>query len=492
MSTSSPIFYIKTNRVFNKIKKFSWVLVPLIAFGGLFYPRLGLLLIPIMLTIITLGFFKGKYWCGNLCPHGSLFDSIIMHFSFNKKIPNLVASRTLKVLFFIWYMSMFVNRIIKVSALWGTMAFVDKLGFVFAVNYLIPTTVGTILALFVSPRAWCSFCPMGTMEQLAYKLGKFTKLNSKTDQKVSIAAKEQCHKCGKCSRVCPMQLKPYLDFSANSQFENENCIRCSTCIANCPAGILSLENSAKAMQIKESANNEGYERRQRIIAVVEKVNPLADDVIEYTFKFKQPAKVNYQAGQFILLKILDNPEMFRAYSISSYNEDGTRLSVTIKKFDNGFGTSIIYNNFREGDKVELEGPMGRELVVDKKTTKVLLVAGGMGITPFVPIVRDLLENKHSVRELKLIYGVNKENEFLYDDYFTALAAKYSNFAYYKTVAFPQENWEGHRGFVTDVMLNLSLEGYRVYMCGPKPMVNAAIKSLRQKGVEEKNIFAESA
>ncbi|WP_227763159.1 4Fe-4S binding protein [Zhaonella formicivorans] len=264
----TPTFYIKTNRVFNKFKRISWTLVPLIAFGGLFYPRLGLLLIPIMLSLVTLGFFKGKYWCGNLCPHGSLFDSIILQFSPNSSIPKLFKSKTLKVLFFIWYMSMFTSRLIKVSALWGTMTFIDKLGFVFAVNYLIPTTVGTILALFVNPRSWCSFCPMGTMEQLAYKLGKIAGLNGKTDQKVSVAAIEQCHKCGKCSRVCPMQLKPYLNFSGNNQFENENCIRCSTCVANCPAGILSLANTEQALSIKASTNNSGFEKRRKITALL--------------------------------------------------------------------------------------------------------------------------------------------------------------------------------------------------------------------------------
>lgn len=488
----TPTFYIKTNRVFNKFKRISWTLVPLIAFGGLFYPRLGLLLIPIMLSLVTLGFFKGKYWCGNLCPHGSLFDSIILQFSPNSNIPKLFKSKTLKVLFFIWYMSMFTSRLIKVSALWGTMTFIDKLGFVFAVNYLIPTTVGTILALFVNPRSWCSFCPMGTMEQLAYKLGKIAGLNGKTDQKVSVAAIEQCHKCGKCSRVCPMQLKPYLNFSGNNQFENENCIRCSTCVANCPAGILSLANTEQALSIKASTNNSGFEKRRKITALLEKVTPLAPDINEYTFKFIQPERVEYKAGQFILVKIMDDPVMFRAYSISSYNEDGRRVSITVKKMADGFGTNLIFENFKAGNIVELEGPMGRELVVDKNTPKVLLVAGGIGITPFVPIVRDLLENHSSVESVKLIYGVNKENEFIYDDYFQELAKKHSNFEYLKTVAVPEEGWTGHRGFVTDVMDTLGLDGYKVYMCGPKPMVNATMKTLKQKGIKEENIFAESA
>lgn len=240
MAAGQPKSYLKANRVFTRFKKYAWLVVPVIAFGGLFYPKLGLLLIPIMITLITLGFFKGKYWCGNLCPHGSLFDSLLFKYSFNKKMPPLLTSTTFKVLFFLFYMSMFTSRLIHVFQTWGTMVFWDKLGFVFTVNYLIPTTVGTFLALFIAPRTWCSFCPMGTMEQLSYKLGKLLGLNKSTDQKVTIAEREKCRQCGKCARVCPMQLEPYRGWDHNNQFSNENCIRCSTCIAHCPAKILSL------------------------------------------------------------------------------------------------------------------------------------------------------------------------------------------------------------------------------------------------------------
>lgn len=241
MSEKSPAFFIKTNRVFNNTRKHTWILVPLIALGGLFYPKLGLLVIPFMLAVIILGFFKGKYWCGNICPHGSLFDRILLPVGRNARIPGFLRSRTMRVLFFTFYMYMFAQRLSSALGQWGSMTYLDQLGFVFAFNYLIPTTVGVFLALFVNTRAWCAFCPMGTMQQFTYKLGKWSGLNLQTDQRVAVTAREMCRKCGKCSRVCPMQLKPYLEFSRQDRLENENCIRCSTCVANCPARILSLQ-----------------------------------------------------------------------------------------------------------------------------------------------------------------------------------------------------------------------------------------------------------
>ncbi len=244
--------YINTNRIFTPIRKYAWLFLFLVAFGGLWYPKLGLLIIPVMLTLGVLGFFKGKYWCGNLCPHGSLFDRFIMPVSRNKKIPAFFRSRAMVVLAFSWFMYMLTQRLILVFGLWGATPFWDRLGYIFVMNYLMVTIVGTILAVLISTRTWCSFCPMGTFQILSYKLGKLMGVNKKTDKKVTVCSIEKCHTCGKCARVCPMQLNPYLEFTENNQLDHEMCIRCSTCVENCPAGILTLANiddASKAMTL---------------------------------------------------------------------------------------------------------------------------------------------------------------------------------------------------------------------------------------------------
>lgn len=484
-------FYIKTNRIFTPLRKYAWLFIPLTAFGGLWFPKLGLLIIPVMATLAVLGFFRGKYWCGNFCPHGSLFDFFVLPVSLNKRIPSFLKSRITMALVFSWFIYIVISRLIKVFHIFGTAAFWDKLGYVFVINYLAVTIIGTLLAFFVSPRAWCSFCPMATLETLMYKLGKLLRANRKTDLKITAARTEMCHSCGKCSRVCPMQLTPYLEFSDKNQFDSEACIRCSTCVSNCPAGILSLSSEGEALRIKEQTGIDGYEERRRIAAVIKKIRELGNDVNEYVFGLDQGQKVKFRPGQFILVKIQDNPKMYRAYSISSYNDEGTEVSITIKKMAGGYGTNIIFNNFREGDPVELEGPMGKELVLSKKTGKVLFVAGGIGITPFVPMARDLLKDPKAAGDVKLIYGVNQAGEFIYDDHFTSLEAESKQFEYIKMVA-ADKNWSGRRGFVTEAMKELDLKGYKVYMCGPRPMISASLKVLREAGVDEENIFYECA
>ncbi|MCL6479202.1 MAG: 4Fe-4S binding protein [Peptococcaceae bacterium] len=484
-------FYIKTNRIFTPVRKYAWIFVPFVALGGLWFPKLGLLMIPVMTALAIIGFFKGKFWCGNLCPHGSLFDRLVMPFSANKKIPAFLKSKAAMAVMFAWFMYIMVSRLMKVFAVWGSTAFIDKLGYVFVMNYLMVTVIGTTLAFLISPRAWCNFCPMGTLEILAYKLGKLLKINKRTDKKVTVASKSMCHTCGKCSRVCPMQLTPYLEFSEKNQFNSEACIRCSTCVKNCPAGILSLSNEKEAARICEETDTDGYRKRRKIAAVIRKVRKLGEDVNEYTFRLIQPERVEFEPGQFILVKIQESPVMYRAYSISSYSGDGAELSITVKRMPGGYGTGIVFDTFKEGGLVELDGPMGRELVPGRESNKVLFVAGGIGITPFVSMTSEMVEKTGCSKEVKLIYGVNRPEEFIYDDHFEKLKSQCKKFEYIKVVA-SGDNWQGRKGFVTDAMKDMDLKGYKIYMCGPRPMVNASLKVLKDAGVDEEDIFYESA
>lgn len=483
-------YYIKTNRTFSTIRKYAWILTVLVAIVGQWEPKLGLSVVFIMAGLTITAFFNGRYWCGNFCPHGSLFDRIIMSISMNKKIPSFLKSKVMIIGFFIFFMANFTRKIIKVSQAWGTFDFLDKLGYLFSNTYLMVLIVGGILAIFINSRTWCQFCPMGTIQKLSYKLGKTLGIAKRTEKKITISSQEKCHTCGKCARVCPFQLTPYLKFSDNNQFDNINCIKCSTCVENCPAGILSLENARDAIEINEETSIEGYEARQKIKAKIIDIKKLDEGINEYVFSFEYPKIVNYKAGQFILVKIQDEPRAFRAYSISSYNEDSTKLSVIIKKVDSGFGTGRIFECFKVGDMVELEGPMGNELVITPSSEKVLFIANGIGITPFIALAKDALVNHPNIKDIKLLAGQRYEKELLYHKYFQKLDGKYKIFDYIPVVSRDKVS-KLKKGYVTDELRNMELKGYKVYMCGSENMIKNSYNMLIEKGVNNEDIYYES-
>ena len=484
-----PQFNIKTPRAFSLVRKYSFFFTLLVAIGGLYEPKLGLLVIPVIIGLLLFSFFKGRYWCGNVCAHGSLFDSLLLPFSRNGKIPNFFKWKTVSILFFSWFAYRLTSRFIMIAGLYGTYTFWDKIGFVFVNSYIMVTVLGGVLGLFLSPRTWCNFCPMGFMQKASYFAGRKINVTKITDEKVSISDKSQCHKCAKCARVCPMQLVPYENFSDTNQFDNVNCLKCSTCVVNCPADVLTITTEKTSEFMMKNIKKEAGKNRKRFETTLMKVTDLKPDVKEFIFQLKD-SSIKFISGQFILVKIKDNPEMFRAFSVSFFDEAESRIGVTVKQVPGGYGTDILFRDFKEGKDVVLEGPIGDELVIDDKTEKVLLVGGGIGITPFLPMVIDAVKNKN-LQEIKLIYGVNKEEELLYNEEFERLERENSNFEFIKVAAF-DENWQGEKGFVTGPMERLDLDEYNIYMCGPPPMINAALSKLDKLGIGKEKIYYESA
>lgn len=239
--------YRRRYKLTKKIQRHAWLFIPLTAVGGLWIPKLGLLIIPLMLTLMVMGVFRGKYWCGNICPHGSLFDRFIALFSFKRRIPIILKSTISRVLLFSWFGYMMVARISSVVHLWGGMDFWDRLGFIFVSNYLMVTIVGSLLAWLVAPRAWCSICPMGTMQKLTYGAGRLSGVNTTTDKVITVEDENKCISCAACARACPMQLEPFKNFKDN-KFKDSDCIRCSACVASCPVKILSLSGESQGLK----------------------------------------------------------------------------------------------------------------------------------------------------------------------------------------------------------------------------------------------------
>lgn len=235
--------YIKTNRTFTFLRKYAWIVTLLVAIVGQWIPKLGLVVIFIMAGLMATSFFKGRYWCGNICPHGSLFDRIFLPISLNKKIPDFLRSKFAIGLVFLGFLLNFGRKLMSILGSWSQFDSLDKLGLLFSNTYLMVFIVGGLLAVLVNPRSWCQVCPMGTMQKASHKLGDKLGVTAKFEKKLTISEKDKCVSCGICSRVCPFQLEPYKNWDENNQFSDKNCIKCNTCIENCPLKLLSMEDN---------------------------------------------------------------------------------------------------------------------------------------------------------------------------------------------------------------------------------------------------------
>ena len=142
-----------------------WFL-PLIVIGGLFYPFLGYLVVAMMATFLTLAFFKGRYWCWNLCPRGAFLDIVLSKASMNKALPGSFSRQRFRWLIFLLFMGFVVLRIVQTG---GKLA---AIGSVFVVMCILTTLISIVLGIITKHRGWCMICPMGTLQE---KIGKVSR-----------------------------------------------------------------------------------------------------------------------------------------------------------------------------------------------------------------------------------------------------------------------------------------------------------------------------
>jgi len=146
-----------------------WFL-PLIVIGGLFYPLLGYLVVAMMAIFLVLAFFRGRYWCWNLCPRGAFLDILISKASFKKPLPKSFAKEWFRWLVFIIFICFLVFRIIKSG---GNFIVI---GAIFVGICGLTTVISIILGVATKHRSWCVICPMGTLQD------KISKLNKKEEE----------------------------------------------------------------------------------------------------------------------------------------------------------------------------------------------------------------------------------------------------------------------------------------------------------------------
>lgn len=201
-----------------KITPYLGIIVVIVCFGGIWYPLLGYVVALVFALILIISPFRGRWFCGNLCPRGSFNDFWVAKITRNKPIPAVFRSMPFRILVFAGLMGFMGIRLIQTAGM------IDKIGMVFVTMCTMTTSVALIFGTITSPRAWCSFCPMGTLARFLGK-GKYQ----------LILDLEKCIDCKKCVKVCPMQL------NVNDMQEKPDCLKCGRCVEACPKQALRFE-----------------------------------------------------------------------------------------------------------------------------------------------------------------------------------------------------------------------------------------------------------
>ncbi len=141
-----------------------WFL-PLIVIGGLVYPMLGYLVVGMMAVLIMMSFFKGRYWCWNLCPRGAFLDIALSKVSLKRSFPRVFTTPWFRWSIFVLFLGFLAFRIVR------TGGNIVAIGAVFVGMCILTTVISIVLGIATKHRGWCVICPMGTLQE---KIGKIS------------------------------------------------------------------------------------------------------------------------------------------------------------------------------------------------------------------------------------------------------------------------------------------------------------------------------
>ena len=215
------------------------------------------------------------------------------------------------------------------------------------------------------------------------------------------------------------------------------------------------------------------------------IRQLTESTNSYKFKAVEEEKVQFQAGEFIYLHILDNDKIVkRCYSVASAPEDDIELCI---KMVNGELTGRLAK-MKEGDIVGIEKGGGHFAYKGEK--KCGFIAGGVGMAPVIGILREIAKKKIE-GEFVFFCSSKTEEEILYREELAELSKRNPGIKVVHTLT--REKWKGECGRVDAEMIKRNLpdaSDYNWWICGSMAMLKSMREHLTSLGVDPRKIRME--
>ena len=215
------------------------------------------------------------------------------------------------------------------------------------------------------------------------------------------------------------------------------------------------------------------------------------------FTLVKPDGFDFRAGQYVELVLSsfhtqDWKGNARTFSLASapYERD---LQIAMRM--NGTAYKRFLADSPLGTGVELRGPVGEFQLDENGSRPAVLLAGGIGIAPFLSMIRQAVADNDE-HQLYLFYSNRRPEDAAFLAELEAAQKKHARFHLIATMAEMEKSkrpWSGERGFINAEMLKRhlpSISGPIYYIAGPPGMVAAMRDMLVKAGVDEDDVRAE--
>jgi predicted ferric reductase len=194
--------------------------------------------------------------------------------------------------------------------------------------------------------------------------------------------------------------------------------------------------------------------------------------------------LRFTAGQYCWITLGDTPFTLQQHPFTVASSDARpgRVEFAIKEFGDFTGS---VKNIPPGTRAFVEGPYGAFTLDPDPGVGGFFVAGGIGITPFLSMLRSC-RDRGDGRRLVLIYANNTWDEVAFREELEGLRTAL-NLTVVHVLRDPPDGWAGETGYVDRELIGRYLPGWAVnrfhcYACGPEPLMDAAAEAFAALGV----------
>ena len=208
-----------------------------------------------------------------------------------------------------------------------------------------------------------------------------------------------------------------------------------------------------------------------------------------TFRVEAPGGgklFEHKPGQCAMLSVPGISEAMISITSSPTNTEYMEFSV--KKC--GCLTDWLHS-MEVGQMITVRGPYGRHFpVYDELLGKdLLIVAGGIGLAPVRSVINYVRDNRDKFGTVDIVYGSRSKADLVYHKEIVEEWMNTEGFHVHLTIDNPQEDWDGHVGFVPNYVKELNPDLKKtVLMCGPPIMIKFTLAGLMELGFKKEQVY----
>ena len=210
-----------------------------------------------------------------------------------------------------------------------------------------------------------------------------------------------------------------------------------------------------------------------------------------SFRLFRPSSFEYKAGQFMFVTIpSDDGELMKHFTISSSPTEKDFIELTKKLTGSSYSKAL--DSIQIGKKAKIDAPYGK-FVFDQKIEKMLMLSGGIGITPLRSMCK-YSTDLNLKNNIVLLYGNNTIEDIAFKEELDQMHKDNKNLKDVYTLNNPPSGWKGSIGYINAEMIKNEIPDYEnrvFYTCGPPAMVEAMKRQLQEFNILPEKIRTEN-